>query len=456
MKVCLISGEYPPLQGGVGDYTHELGKALAALGVEVAVITSARAYDRTVEAAVGQAQGLPPGGDEQDGLEVYPVIPHWGWGSWGRIAALVRQWGADIVHVQYQAAAYGMHPAANLLPWRLRRGKGRPYIVTTFHDLKVPYLFPKAGPLRWWAMLAMMRWSDATILTNEEDYFRAKNIEHRAKLPMLYALCSMPYALCPMLCLIPIGSNIAVAPPPDYERPAWRARLGVGAGETLLAYFGFLNESKGGETLIQALAELARHSQPVRLLMVGGQVGDSDPTNVDYLARVKNLIASLGLSERVLWTGFSSAAQVSAHLLAADVGVLPYRDGASFRRGSFLALLAHGLPIVSTVPAVKRHHALLPETAGMMALQRAGDARSLDSGLPRLQDGENVRLVPPDDAAALTQAIAELIASPPARQQLAAGARSLAAAFAWDGIAKRHLEVYQKLLAARTAGTPSP
>jgi len=92
----------------------------------------------------------------------------------------------------------------------------------------------------------------------------------------------------------------------------------------------------------------------------------------------------------------------------------------------------------------------------MMALQRAGDARSLDSGLPRLQDGENVRLVPPDDAAALTQAIAELIASPPARQQLAAGARSLAAAFAWDGIAKRHLEVYQKLLAARTAGTPSP
>jgi glycosyltransferase involved in cell wall biosynthesis len=383
---------------------------------------------------------------------VYPIIPHWGWGSWGRVAALVRQWGADIVHIQYQAAAYGMHPAANLLPWRLqqgdhkaqggqaangpplRRGKGRPYLVTTFHDLKVPYLFPKAGPVRWWAIVALARWSDGVVVTNVEDLTRLS-----------------AYPFISALSVVPIGSNIAVAPPPDYDRAAWRARLSVGEGETLLAYFGFLNESKGGETLIRALAELTRsgqpryiannkmyRGQPVRLLMVGGQVGDSDPTNVAYLARVKNLIADLGLSERVLWTGFTSAAEVSAHLLAADIGVLPYRDGASFRRGSFMALLAHGLPIVSTVPA------------------GAGDARSLDSGLPRLRDGENVRLVPPDDPAALAQAIAELIASPEARQRLAAGARTLAAAFAWEGIAKRHLEVYQKLLAARTTGTPSP
>jgi glycosyltransferase involved in cell wall biosynthesis len=410
MRVCLISGEYPPMQGGVGDYTHEIAKALAALGVEVAIITSAKAASPV---AVGQVRGLPP--------EVYPVIPHWGWGSWGRIAALVRQWGTDIVHMQYQAAAYGMHPAANLLPWRLRRGKGCPYIATTLHDLKVPYLFPKAGPVRWWAMLAMMRWSDATILTNEEDYARVKS-----------------YALCSMLYLIPIGSNIAVAPPPDYDRAAWREWLGVGAGETLLAYFGFLNESKGGETLIQTLSELTRSGQLVKLLMVGGQVGDSDPTNVAYLARVQNLIADLGLSEQVLWTGFTSADAVSAHLLAADIGVLPYRDGASFRRGSFMALLAHGLPIVSTVPA------------------ESGNIRPLDSGLPRLRDGENVRLVPPNDSAALAQAIADLATSPEARQRLVEGARTLAAAFAWENIAKQHLEVYQALLAARTAGAQSP
>jgi glycosyltransferase involved in cell wall biosynthesis len=86
----------------------------------------------------------------------------------------------------------------------------------------------------------------------------------------------------------------------------------------------------------------------------------------------------------------------------------------------------------------------------------SGDARSLYSNLPRLRDGENVRLVPPGDPAALAQAIADLAASPEVRQRLAAGARALAATFAWEGIAKRHLEVYKKLLAAKTAGTPSP
>ncbi|MBM4430229.1 MAG: glycosyltransferase family 4 protein [Chloroflexi bacterium] len=43
MKVCLISGEFPPMQGKVGDFTNELGKALAELGVEVSVITSTKA-----------------------------------------------------------------------------------------------------------------------------------------------------------------------------------------------------------------------------------------------------------------------------------------------------------------------------------------------------------------------------------------------------------------------------
>ena len=40
MRVCLVTGEFPPQQGGVGDYTAELSKALAGLGVEPHVITS--------------------------------------------------------------------------------------------------------------------------------------------------------------------------------------------------------------------------------------------------------------------------------------------------------------------------------------------------------------------------------------------------------------------------------
>ena len=46
MRVGLVTGEYPPMQGGVGDFTRQLGQALAALGVETHVITTPAAPPR--------------------------------------------------------------------------------------------------------------------------------------------------------------------------------------------------------------------------------------------------------------------------------------------------------------------------------------------------------------------------------------------------------------------------
>ena len=39
MRIALLSGEYPPQPGGVGDYTRHLGQALLARGHEVFVFT---------------------------------------------------------------------------------------------------------------------------------------------------------------------------------------------------------------------------------------------------------------------------------------------------------------------------------------------------------------------------------------------------------------------------------
>ena len=92
-------------------------------------------------------------GGPAPGLAVHPMVERWNWGCWRSLLKLIRRTEPAVVHVQYQAAAYAMHPAINLWPRRLRQlGARRPRSAVTFHDLKVPYLFPKAGRLRRWVV----------------------------------------------------------------------------------------------------------------------------------------------------------------------------------------------------------------------------------------------------------------------------------------------------------------
>ncbi len=445
MRILFVTGEFPPLQGGVGDCTNEIAKALVACGVETHVLTTA---DRR-----------PPTSHRESGVFVHRLVDKWDWSSLPMIRRVIRDSGSAVVHIQYQTGAFGMHPAINFLPRYLGRRAGdlgraprrglipRPSTVITFHDLRVPYLFPKAGPLRQWVTEYVTRSSDAVIATNEQDYMRLRTWGLKR------------------LDLIPIGSNIPTALPSNYHRREWRAGLGVDEKETLLCYFGFLNESKGGETLVRALV----HIPDAKLLMVGGQVGASDPTDVAYLARVQNLIAELGLMPRVLWTGYTPASEVSANLLASDICVLPYRDGASFRRGSFMAALAHGVPIVTTAPPSPVPPSLLrgPSTFPSSAAQRPSpttpaeqvaqyDSEEGEGGgrsgvkLPVLRDGENVLLVPPDDPIALAEAMSRLASAPELRAQLSHGARELAAHFTWEKIAAQHIELYKFLTESKS------
>ncbi len=388
MRILLISGEYPPMQGGVGDYTHEMGKAFIALGAEAWVLTST------------QGRGPEPSLAEPT---VHPLVARWGWESLGLILGVIKNVQPDVVHIQYQTAAYAMRPAINFLPWwgKARLGKAAPLFLVTYHDVKVPYLFPKAGPVRPWITQFIARHCDAAIATNEEDRQWLAQYKFRHK-----------------PALIPIGSNINGTLPADFDRGRQRARWGFGPDDVVLCYFGFLNESKGGESLVRALDSLVKTGYNARLLMIGGKLGSSDPTNVAYAQRVDSLIESLGLTDRIQWTGFVPNEEVSANLMAADICLLPYRDGASFRRGSFMAALAHGRPIVSTLPRVN---------------------------IPELIDGENIALAPADDVDALARKVAALIDDPQRRERLGRGAKTLSRMFEWDVIARQTMEVYRDL-----------
>jgi glycosyltransferase involved in cell wall biosynthesis len=385
MKVLFVTGEFPPMQGGVGDYTREIGLALHDLGCDVHVLTSTQAGPVV-------------------GLTIHPLVERWNWRSWGISLDLVRQQRPDVVHVQYQAAAYAMHPAINFLPRRLRwLGNRRPKSAVTFHDLKVPYLFPKAGRLRRWVMDELASSSDAVITSNREDF---EDLQER--------LQTSP-------ALIPIGSNIDPRLPVGYDRDVWRARWGASPGDLLLCFFGFVNERKGVDTLIRTLDLLVADPRcpgnPL-LLFIGGQTGASDPTNVAYLAYIRDLINELGLEDRIRWTGYIPAEEVTASFSAADLCVLPYRDGVSFLHGTFHAALAHGVPILTTRPRVD---------------------------LPELVDGANVLLVPPERPDALARAIKELAMATELRRTLGNGAQTLSEQFRWEKIAANTLALYRAI-----------
>jgi glycosyltransferase involved in cell wall biosynthesis len=384
LKIVLLTGEYPPQPGGVGDYTRCLGDALRARGHELAVLTI-QGGALVCYGAGGQVLPLRPSAPGRD----------WSFRAWPVLIEALEALRPSWVHIQYQTGAYAMRPGVNLLPWRLRRRAERPRLAVTFHDLLVPYLFPKAGPLRPWVNGRLANDADAVVATNPADLASLRALLRRDAPPPQ---------------LIPIGSNIPVAPPPGFDRAAWRAGLGVAPGELLVAYFGLLSPSKGADVLAEALAGLAR---PWRLLLIGGAA--TAPQDLAHAEAVRARIAALGITERVISTGHVEEREVSAHLLAADCAALPYSDGASYRRGSLLAALAHGCPVVTTTPADR---ATADELAGCALL------------------------VPPGQPRALAAAVARIAAEPTLGPALADAGRSVAARFSWDAIAAQHEALY--------------
>ena len=394
MRIGLVTGEYPPMEGGVGAFTEQLARALHVLGHEIFIITSRKA--RPADAPSKPAAMFAP--LELEYARLIPRIGRWRWPSQSAIADYAIRYDLQVINVQYQAAAFNMRsPAMHFLPWRL---KGIAPTVVTFHDLKTPYLFPKAGGLRRRVVRSLARRAQGVIATNAPDRRRLEE----------WGVSNVHQ--------IPIGSNIATYRPNHIELEEVRQGLDLRENDVLIGYFGFLNETKGADTLIEALAQL---DDRYHLVFIGGQTGASDPANNQtFLAGLRQQIAQLGLAGRVHWTGFLAPPRVSTYLVAADMMVMPYRDGVSPRRGTLMAVLAHGRPLITTMPT---------------------------ESLEEFRHGENMWLVAPDDATTLGGAIKTLTADPALQSRLGEGAQQLAQSYRWDTIAARTADFLAEVIA---------
>ena len=295
-----------------------------------------------------------------------------------------------------------MKIAINTLPGTLKRERQKGLrVVTTAHDLLPPYLFPKAGKIRDWYTKRIISEADGAVLTNAGDYHTVMNDPRGAW---------NPHAV-----FIPIGANVTPAPPANFDREIWRNQFDVKKDDMLLAYFGLLSHTKGLENILAAMEELP---QTTRLVLIGG-IGERVEDQA-YANTIRQLIAQKGLQERVIMTGHTEASDVSAYLIAADAVLLPFTDGYSYRRGSLITALAHGVPVITT-------HA----PAGMN-----------QDPLPELIDGKHALLVEPENTEQLVRAVQRIQQEPELRYWLARNGQALTDVFSWERIVAQHEALY--------------
>jgi glycosyltransferase-like protein len=205
-----------------------------------------------------------------------------------------------------------------------------------------------------------------------------------------------------------------ISAPVAGDRDARRA--GVGAADRFLYLtVGGIEPRKGSAELVEALGALARVGTPPLLAVVGGH---SFQDYAAYRERVLDRAATLGLElgRDLVMLGTVGDDELSAWYHAADAFVFP-----SHNEGWGLVVLeamAAGLPVVATDIPVFREY---------------------------LTSDRDALLVPPGDAAALAAAMRRLAVDPGLRSRLAANGPSVARRFPWEEVARRHLDVYERL-----------
>jgi glycosyltransferase involved in cell wall biosynthesis len=405
LRIGLVTGEYPPMRGGVGAFTEQLALALHDQKHQVHVITSRMARPEAGGRSLWDVLEPYPLGY----ASLHPRARRWSWRTLGMVAEIAVRYNLDVINIQFQAAAYDMvNPAIYFLPWRLRPLAP---VVVTFHDLKAPYLFPKAGHLRQAMVRRLARTAAGAIVTNDDDHLSLLSDGIEAE----------------RLACIPIGSNISKHPVGAEEVQRTRRALGAVEDDILLGYFGFVHESKGPDVLVEALSALEPR---YRLVFLGSALGESDlERNAAALARLKVQIDAAGLDTRIRWTGFLSDRDLSAHFQAVDLMVMPYREGVSLRRGTLMAILSQGRPLVTTAPA---------------------------RPLRELQHGRHLYLVERADADALVTGIRTVTGQPALARVLGEGAAEAANLFGWKKIAGDTTAFYGRMAeaAGQSRGRP--
>lgn len=326
----IITGEYPPQQGGVSDYTQLVACGLADAGDSV-----------VVWAPPAEGNGTP-----HSGVDVRRLPDRFGPRSLKLLSAdLDRAKSPHRVLIQYVPHAFGWK-AANLPFCFWLRSRRRDRIWVMFHEVSYP--FDRHAGLKLNALAGVNRVMASLVGGAAERAF--------VSIPAWRSGVGAVTTAGTPVTWLPVPSGVPRAQ--DAQATAIiRARYG--GGRPLVGHFG---------TYGRLIAPLLEHCairiierSACRVLLLGH---GSDAACHELIARNPQLL------DRVYGVGELDASELSRHISACDVMLQPYPDGISTRRTSAMVALAHGVPLSSTTGPLTEP---IWAQSGIAVLSPAGD-----------------------------------------------------------------------------------
>ncbi|MGI9383929.1 MAG: glycosyltransferase family 4 protein [Methyloligellaceae bacterium] len=386
MRAATILQIIPQLDtGGAELATLEIAGALSMAGGRAFVFSEGGRLAPDIAQAGGEVVDFPAG-TKNPALMIANGL---------RMARFIRERGVDLVHARSRAPAWSALLAA--------RRAGVP-LVTTYHGI-----YASRGPLKTLYNSVMAR-GDRVIANS---LYTADLIRERHGTPS------------ERLRVIHRGADLAKFDPAvvsaDRVR-ALRSAWGVAERDRIVLQVARLTDWKGQRFVIEAAARLATSGRldGVSFVFAGDAQGRGG-----YAASLESLIRSHGLQDRVRLVGHCD--DIPAAFLAAHVAVVASTEPEAFGRAAVEAQ-AMGCPVVAAELGA------VPETV-RTAADRPGE-------------GPTGWRVPPADAAALGDAIAEGLAlSADARRTMGEAARQhVLDNFSLERMREQTLAVYDELL----------
>lgn len=383
MRLCFVSS-YSPQRCGIASYTALLAHAVAANELpgerRVFVLSEQGALD----GEDGPVQSIPCFGRSED----YALA----------VAARASAVRAEVVHVQHSSDIFGFDARLPRL-LTLLRARGIRTVVTlhSVHSRLTAALERKRGVPEFHRRLGEL--ADALVVHGT-----------KGMLDELLRQGIPPHKVA----VIPHGTELVSSP----SRAEARSRLGLPEDGPLLLYFGFVHPQKSVHTALLAMRHLAALA-PAARICIAGSVQNRTRMNRAYARSLRWLSTRPSLASRVaMRDGFSTAEATRALFRAADVVLLPYREGYGSASGvAYQAIGAGRLLLCSASPKfAELAHAIGRD----IVVERATPS-------------------------AWANAVARLLRDGRLRHELTRRVEAYALSTSWTRVAERHVALYRGL-----------